>query len=529
MPIQLRKNAAPYWKLNYIKNKDLPGGKLEDTASWFDRVTLKHKKGMPNRIGRKLSEIRYTNSLKGDTCDLIFKTLTVAELDTIYFSKGVGYEVYLGWWDWFSTLKSSVRVFSGVVDLVSTDYTREGITVVMQLKHKGVIKAYAPAPSNLFKKENHIKEAVQTIAKYLGVKLAWGLKPNSPLSKNYHGDARKYNLPWVVSMTEKWYFFKSPGQPKAQGTYVEGRATISDILTNLTMKFGLTWYLRNNVLFFGSPENDPGDEVKKVFRYRSADRSIVGALNFTALEPFESFKVVDFQPVKADTTGMVLGDDKQMKGFQDEAKDYEQGHMSNDIQFYEQEEPSKVVTADKTEKALKIWEKKQHAKAQLARKKELAAYQSAANRVGGVGSKLSDPLLAAEAEKGKTKLSADNAVTCQVSGVLGDPTFGCFDKFAVYGVSTAQSHNGEYKCVKATHTFSLEGYTMDLIGTKRKDLLAQTIAAVEAQAAGNEAIAEKARKVKFYKTWSDIQAIPKDELNIKKNGQQGSGPKATTE
>ena len=306
---KLRKTASPFFRLNFLDSDKLPGGKVEDTQKFETAKRKKFVSGIPRTISSRLSEVRYTNERdKGDKVDLIFRSVSVADMDTIFFAKGVGYELYLGWWDWLTTVRNTARVFSGVVVSNSFDYDEIGVNITLTLEHKGLAKAREPIPLDVFSGEHttqrgsrgrirktkpvvrSVKSALREMAKYLGVRLAWAV--TEPTTKAYLEDdilTKKDAPPWALPL-----FMVKVGKG---GNPIMKRTTAADFLGKLSRAYGQIWYIHSNVLYFGTAEKSPRATVRKVFRYREQG-GIKDLLNPLDEDTFKTLK-----PVKSRNTG----------------------------------------------------------------------------------------------------------------------------------------------------------------------------------------------------------------------------------
>ncbi len=479
----LRKTASPFFRLNFLDSDKLPGGKVEDTQKFENAKRKKFVSGVPESIASRLSEIRYTNEReKGDKLDLIFRSVSVADMDTVFFAKGVGYELYLGWWDWLTTVRNTARVFSGITVSNSFDYDEMGVNITLTLEHKGLAKAREPIPLDVFSGEHttrsasrgrvrktrpvvrSVKSALREMAKYLGVRLAWAVK--KPATKKYLEDdilSKKDAPPWALPL------FMMKVTPN--GNPIMKRTTAADFLVKLARTYGQVWYIQSNVLYFGTAENTPLAKVRKIFRYREQ-----GGLK-NLLNPVDEDTFKTLTPVKSRNTGtkskvLVIDDKKkQMKYMEAKAEDV---NSIPDTAFIYKEKG--VIDAEGKSALSKL--------ARLKQFKIRTAKAQAENRIVTEAEKQNNvdpgrpmPATANSEEDGKaqiegrTEKAKATMMALMVAGAKGDPFFGIWDLFQVSGASNLQGHNGVYTTVKAIHVLNRDsGYSMDITGTKSQPL-----------------------------------------------------------
>ncbi len=480
---RLRKTTSPYFRLNFINSDKLPGGKVEETQSFENVKRDKFSKGIPRSIGSRLSEIRYTNERdKGDRLDLIFRGVAVSDMDTIFFTKAAGYELYLGWWDWFSTLRNTARVFSGIVVSNSFDYGELGVNITLALEHKGLAKARVPIPLDVFSKTattvrpsrgriretrpviRSVKSALREIAKYLGVRLAWAVE--EPDTKRYLEDdiiSKKDAPPWALPL----FMIKV----NSKGNPVKRRTTAADLLTKMANFYGQVWYVHSNVLYFGTSKRSPRAKVRKVFRYREQG-GIKDFLNPTNEDTFKTFK-----PVKLRSTGTKsksLGIDEKSKQLHfSEAKVEDVSGVPDHLKIWDQDDTTILEDSDAL-KQLKAVKKLQDRKVKSKGENKKSTEMEKQNDVEA-GRNM--PTTANSKDDDKAQLSGKSAkakeemMAILVTGVKGDPFFGVWDLFYISGASNIQGHNGNYLTVKTVHTVTRDaGYTMEVTGTKPQPL-----------------------------------------------------------
>ncbi len=480
---RLRKTASPYFRLNFIDSDKLPGGKVEETQNFENSKREKFNGGIPQSIASRLSEIRYTNERdKGDRLDLIFRSVPVSEMDTNFFAKAVGYELYLGWWDWLTTVRNSARVFSGVVVSNSFDYDELGVNITLTLEHKGLSKARIPIPLDIFSRAattvrpsrgrvretrpvvRSVKSALREMAKFLGVRLAWAVE--EPDTKLYLEDdiiSKKDAPPWALPL------FKTKADSK--GNLVKIRMTASIFLTDLAKAYGQVWYVHSNVLYFGTSERSSRAKVRKVFRYREQG-GLKNILNPTNEDTFKTFK-----PVKLRSTGTKsksLGIDETTKELHfSEAKIEDVSGIPDHLRVWDQKDQL-TLEESVARKQLKAIKKLQDRKIKSQGENKKAIEMEKQNDVEA-GRVMTTTANSKDDDKaqlsGKSAKAKEEMMGILVTGAKGDPFFGVWDKFYISGASNLQGHNGSYLTVKTVHVLTREeGYTMDITGTKPQPL-----------------------------------------------------------
>ena len=215
--------------------------------------------------------------------------------------------------------------------------------------------------------------------------------------------------------------------------------------------------------------------------------------------------------------------DKQLK--ENQNQEVTEKAVSDYVEVYTQQESTLAEDPRLNPKFRKILEKAKQAK---ARNKEAveAANEEQPTETKSItrpsGTPDADESVALES--GKTDKSLRNEIACQVSGVQGDPFFGCMDKFYVAGVSVSQSHAGEYRTVEVVHEISTDGYVMTVIGTKKRSQLTSMIQAAEQVAAEKAAEANAERNIIFYRAKNPYDVDKADVKNqIAQAGKSGKG------
>lgn len=464
---RLRKTASPYFRLNFLNSTKLPGGEVEDTQSFENAKRNKFKNGIPRSIASRLVEIRYTNERdKGDKVDLTFRSVSVADMDTIFFAKGVGYELYLGWWDWFTTVRNSARVFSGIVVSNSFGYDEMGANITLTLEHKGLAKAREPIPLDVLTKSGtvkSVKDSLREMAKHLGVRLAWAV--TEPDTKAYlEGDlVSDREAPHVLSL----FSFKVD----SKGNLVKKRMTASDFLSKLAKTYGQVWYIHSNVLYFGTAKNTPRATVRKIFRYREQ-----GGIK-DLLNPVDEDTFKTLTPVKLRNTGIkskvLVIDDKKKEMEYVEAKAEDVNSVPDRVFIYDEGDANpneKTPILDKLRSLNPV--RNRRGKLQGENRVVTEATKQSDVDPGRPMAVTANSKADAEAQiKGRTEKAKETMMALLVSGAKGDPFFGVWDLYQVSGASNLQGHNGVYTTVKAVHTINRdEGYSMDLTGTKPQPL-----------------------------------------------------------
>ncbi len=534
MAFKLRKNASPYWQLNFIPSDKLPGANLENTQLWEKESRSKFKNTLPRNISEKVQEIRYTEDLeKGDRLDLVFRNLSVEESDTTFFAKSSGYELYLGWWDWFTSFRITARMFSGVVTTNSFNYEELGVTVTLALKHKGVIKADQPLPTTIFTLQNvnSVKDAVRVIAKYLGVRLAWAVKEKS-VKRYLEKNLLKAKEPpaWFIPLID----FKIDSKT---GRMIKTRITASSFLSGLSNRYGQIWYIHSNVLYFGPKIIDPFDKIHKVFRYRTqsaGEGSALSAIDPIAEDTFKSFTVINVKSVSIKNKVLSVNDTTKELSYTESKTNTD--NLGEDVKIYDAKTDAttrnesilvndeKIIRAKEKQEQI-IGNKKKEAKVKL---------QNETDPGKPIEVDASSPDQAKASIAGKNEKASDNQVGGQISGARGDPFFGAWDQFFVSGVSNIQSHEGRYKAVKVIHLVTREDtYTMDIIGTKPRILVKKEFASKdeERRAAEKEKRQNEVQEINVFKGYTSQTTITEKEAlqAVRKNNGFRSGPKAEKE
>lgn len=517
---RLRKTASPYFRLNFLNSDKLPGGDVEDTQNFENAKRNKFKSGIPRSIASRLAEIRYTNERdKGDRLDLIFRGVAVSDMDTLFFAKAVGYELYLGWWDWFTTIRNSARVFSGIVVSNSFDYDELGVNITLALEHKGLAKARVPIPLDVITKSGKVKsvkDSLREMAKYLGVRLAWGV--TEPDTKKYlEGDlVADREAPHVLSL----FSFKVD----SKGNLIKKRMTASDFLSSLARTYGQVWYVHSNVLYFGTSKRSPRTSIRKVFRYREQG-GLKDILNPTNEDTFKSLKPVKIRSTGTKSKSLVI-DDKSKKLHYTEAKIEEVSGVPDYLKVWDAKD-TRILEDSAALKKLKAIKKMQD---RLAKSRGENKKVEEMEKQNDVDPGRDMPTQANSKDDDKAQLSGKSAkakeemMAILVTGAKGDPFFGVWDLFHVAGASNLQGHNGTYLTVKTVHAVTRdEGYTMEITGTKPQPLKTKEFNKVQEDLLkGAEEKAASDKKIDLRQRGNN--EVISDEEAATKSGYRGSPP-----
>lgn len=294
--MKLVRNASPFWNVLWV-SKDKIGASLPKDSAFsilgsfgMMRHYTKHD-DMPPELKRKISEIRWVKTIKGASKAFVtFSRLGYEDLTTNMLKQGSCFIIFAGWWDFFGTGDNVSRVFDGMCSKTKWKYDQSGFSVTLELSQVGAMSLgaiYNETKVGLTKAKN-IFEALGAISDYLDVSLAIGFEKYPTRIDELKIESEKNKGWWLLPN-------KPPNPDKGERPRI-----LSDVLDNLAKKAVCTWFIQDNILYFGRDDFARSGDIRKIekfFKFRTGHQDLsissLQTLNHLEDDTFDSVEVND--------------------------------------------------------------------------------------------------------------------------------------------------------------------------------------------------------------------------------------------
>ena len=453
-PFPIVRNASPYWDLGLYDPNQVQSAAPGQLLSVMG--------GIDARILRKVERIKYTDSFnasgirdrKGNKkssiskVEIEFKNLSLDEAEHPMFDKGVGIQVYLGWYDWFCIKQKDDLVFSGVVKELRYAYAEAGIGVSMELYSLPAIKLMQGLKGDFLKKSF----AAKTLKDFLSEVCSWtGLGciyfPHETLDKLDKSPKGWGGKPWTRYPLRIW--------DNVQRRWRS--LTPYDVLTRLAERYGQVFTLREDYIWFGSPaklQSFMREKYRKFFFYRQGHGVLFPPeqLFHQDEDVFAGVEILEREMESSVSRGAArINRDKKKVDSVVEKRD---GLVSKGIKVSGGNELSPeqlTLMLNRSQRTVSV--------TKLLAESKATAVKPIADAVPGALSKEEAQAIL----DGMNKYGASREMMIRVSGAFGDPTFKAGHMFFFAGIP--HHHTGEYLADLVEQEVSSGGFLMSITGS----------------------------------------------------------------